>query len=194
MSEVRVARGYPLAKYKVYSLCCHKLLDSYEELSEVCEIDTLVNEFDVELRSSYSGDKFELALEIMDLSLQKLIKGYNSNTGACEKLITLRQAILDDAGDWDFCSSLIELRDTGKGLAQDFYREGGRAPNIELMNSKAPALFFSNSCLSETEPSGFDEPRPISTLSGEIHLPFSKDFGFCCYLSYPFLFFHEVNP
>ena len=59
------------------------------------------------------------------------------------------------------------------------------------MNSKAPILCLSNLCLSETQPSGLIEPRPISTLSGEIHLPFTEHFGFHCYLSYPFLFFHE---
>jgi hypothetical protein len=193
MSEVHVARGYPLARYRVYSLCCHKLLDSYEELSRVCHIDTLVDRFDVELRASYCGDRYDLAVKTIDLALQKLINRYSSNPGACEKLTVIHQAILDSAGDWDFLPSLIEFRDIGKGLAQDFYREGGRVLNVELMTSKAPILFFSNVCFSETEPSGLTEPRPISTLSGKIHLPFTEDFGFCCYLSYPFLFFHEYT-
>jgi len=192
MSEVHVARGYPLAKYRVYSLCCRKLLDSYEELSAICDIETLVDEFDAELRGSYCGDKYDLAVENVDLFLQILINRYSSKIeDAREKLTAIRQAILDDKDDWDFRLSLTESRDIGKGLAQDFYREGARDLNIELINSKAPALFFSNLCLSEDEPSGFTETRPISTLSGKIHLPFTENFGFRCYLSYPFLFFHE---
>jgi hypothetical protein len=186
-----------LAQYRIYSLCCHKLLDSCEELSEVCDIDTLVGEFDTELRNSYCGDKYGLAVETVDHSLQKLINRYDSNTDARERLIAIRWAILGSARDWDFCPALIEFMDIGKGLAQDFYRGGGRAPNIELIDSKAPALVFSNRCLSEDRPSCIfaevwpSEPQPITTLPDGIHLPFSENFRFCYYLSYPVLFFHE---
>lgn len=180
-----------LAQYKVYSLCCHALLNFYEDLSQVCNIGTLVSEFDTELRNSYCGDKYDLAVENVDLFLQRLINRYSSNKDAREKLSAIHKAILDNAPDWDYRPALVELRDTGKGLAQDFYREGGRATNIGLMNSKAPALVCSNSCLSENSLSGFNEPRPISTLPDGIHLPFTEDFRFCYYLSYPFLFFHE---
>jgi hypothetical protein len=191
MSEAHFARLYPREKYRFYSLCCHKLLDSYEELSEVCDIDTLVDTFDMELRSSYCGDEYALAVESMGLALQRLINRYNSNTGARDKLTAIHQAVLNDAGHWDFLSPLHKFRDIGRGIAQDFYREGRRNLNIEMMNSKAPELFFSNLCLSEDEPSAFTEPRPISTLSGRIHLPFTESFGFRYYLSYPVLFLHE---
>jgi len=190
MSGVRVAKGYPQAEYRIYSLCCHKLLDSYEELSRVCDIDTFVDRFDAELRGSYCGANYELAVETIDLSFQKLINRYNSNTDAREKLRTILQAIHNDAGNWDVRPSLIKFRDIGKGLAQDFYREGGRVLNIELMNIRAPALVLSNRCLSEV-PFNSSKPRPISTLPDGINLPFTRRLGFRHYLSYPFLFFHE---
>jgi cytochrome c551/c552 len=170
-----------LAQYKVYSLCCHKLLDSCEELSEVCDIDILVGEFDAELRNSYCVDKYGLAVETVGESLQKLINQYDSNTDAREKLIAIRRAILDGALDWDFPPTLIEFMEIGKGLAQDFYCGGGRAPNIELIDSEAPALVFSNPCLSEDRPSCIfteawpSEPQPITFLSDQIYLPFSED-------------------
>lgn len=192
MIEVRFANE-PLAQYRVYSLCCQKLLDFYEELSEVCDIDALVCVFDAELRNSYCGDNYDLAVESVDLFLQRLIKRYISNVDVREKLIAVHQAILNDANDWDFRPSLIEFRDIGKGLAQDFYHEGDRAPNIELINSEAPPLVLSNLCLSETTWSGFIDPRPISTLPDGVHLPFTKEFEFCHFLSYPFLFFHEYT-
>ena len=186
MSKVRFARGYPLAQYRVYSLCCQKLLDFYEELSEVCDdIDTLVGIFDAELRNSYCGNKYDLAVESADLFLQRLINRYSPNADACAKLIAVRREILDDAGDWDFLPSLIEFRDIGKGLAQDFYREGGRDLNEELLRSQSPILVFGNSRLSEPS-------RPISAWSDGIYLPFvSKHFTFHYYLSYAFLFYHE---
>ena len=67
MIEVRFT-SETLAQYRVYSLCCQKLLDFYEELSEVCDIDTLVGTFDVELHNSYCGDKYDLAIECVDHS------------------------------------------------------------------------------------------------------------------------------
>jgi hypothetical protein len=191
MSKVRFARGYPLAQYRVYSLCCQKLLDFYEELSEVCDIDTLVGMFDVELRDSYCGDNYDLAVENADLFLQRFINRYSLSADARKKLKAIQQGVRDHAGDWDFCPFLIEFSDIGKELAQNFYREGDRAPNIELIDCEAPALVFSNLCLSQTTLSGFTEPRPISTLPDGIHLPFTNEFKFHYYLSYPFLFFHE---
>jgi hypothetical protein len=185
MIEVRFANE-PLAQYRVYSLCCQKLLDFYEELSEVCDIDTLVDEFDEELRDSYCGDKYGLAIEtVIDCSLQTLINRYNSDRDTVKKLRAVRKAVRDDADDWDFLPCLIEFRDIGEGLAQDFYREGGRDLNEELLRSQSPMLVFSNSRLSEPS-------RPISAWSDGIYLPFvSKHFTFHYYLSYPFLFYHE---
>lgn len=182
-----------LAQYRVYSLCCHKLLDSYEELSKVCDIDALVGEFDAALHKSYVVDKYGLAARFVEQFLEMLIIQYHSNTDAREKLTAIRWAITSDADDWDFGPALIEFRDIGKGLAQDFYREGGRSPNVELIDSKAPALVFSNQCLLSEDPGCrlVKSPRPISILPDGIHLPFDKKFRFCYYLSYPVLFFHE---
>jgi hypothetical protein len=191
MGEVRCARRFPSVEFRVYSLGCQKLLDSYEELSNVCDIVKLVCKFECELRGSYCGNRYDLGVEGLDNSLRKLINKYNSGIDVHEKLTSVHEAIRTDADDWDARSPLIEFRDIGKGLAQDFYREGGRAPNIELINSETPALVFSNQCLSERTPSEFKEGRPISTLCGDIHLPFTEEFGFGHYLSYPFLFFHE---
>jgi hypothetical protein len=192
MIEVRFP-SETLAQYKVYSLCCQHLLNSYEELAAVCDIDTLVEELDKELQNSYCGDQYGLAVETLGLGLQKLINRYRSKAGAAEKLTEIHQTILEGKDEWDCYPALTALWDTGKGLAQEFYRGGNRASNIELIASRTPKLVLSNVCLSEKEASGYHEPRPISTLSGDIHLPFVENFAFYCYLSYPILFFHEYT-
>lgn len=188
MIEVRFA-SETLAQYRVYSLCCHKLLSFYESLSGVCDIDDLISKFDNELKSSYCDDKYALAIEtVANHSLPRLATtSYYSNVDVRERMEAMREAILADKDDWDFCVPLAEFRDMSKGLAQDFYREGGRAINNDFASFWDPPLIFSNYCLSEMR-----QPRPITTLPGDgIHLPFTRNFPFCWYLSYPVLFFHE---
>jgi hypothetical protein len=178
------------AQYGVYSLCCHKLLSFYESLSAACDIDDLISKFDNELKSSYCGDKYALAIEtVVNHSLPKLATSYYSNVDVRNNLEAIREAILADKDDWDFCVPLAEFRDIGKGLAQDFYREGGRATNNDFASFWDPPLVFSNYLLSEVS-----QPRPISTLPGDgIHLPFTRNPPppFYWHLSYPVLFFHE---
>jgi hypothetical protein len=186
MIEVRFA-SETLAQYSVYSLCCHKLLSFYEGLSEVCDIDDLISKFDNELKSSYCGDKYGLAIETFVSRLKLAHSSYYSNIDVRERIEAIREAILAEKDDWDFRVPLAEFRDIGKGLAQDFYREGGRAINNDFMSFWDPPLIFSNYCIS-----GMKQPRPITTLPGDgIHLPFTRKFPFCWYLSYPVLFFHE---
>jgi hypothetical protein len=180
-----------LAQYKVYTLCCHELLNSYEELAEACDIDALVERFDAELQLSYCGDHFELAVKEIEHRFQRLADHCIPNTAATTKPVSIHRAIVDGASTWDFKPALADLRDIGKGLAQEFYREGNRDTNLDLIDSNSPPLILSNQCLSEIEPSRYKEPRPISTFQGSIHLPFLDYFGFVHYLSYPVLFLHE---
>jgi len=181
--DVRFA-SETLAQFKVYTLCCHSILRHYEELSSACSIDTLITEFDEELQNSYCGEEYELAVESVDYSLKKLINGYQSNWDVCAILEAVRKAILRDKDDWKFGVPLIEFRDVGQELAQDFYFEGERTLNKELIETRSPPIVFSNYWLSEGT-------RPMSSYCDGIYLPFTSDFIFIYYLSYPFMFFHE---
>ena len=192
MIENRWLAPETLPQYKVYLLCCQELLNSYEELAEACEIDALVDEFDRELQNSYCDDQYSLAVETMALGLTRLSNRYSSQPDVHVKLTDMHHRILEVRDEWDCYPVVAGLRDLGRGLAQDFYREGNHASNSELIASRTPALVLSNVCFSEAEPcQATKRKRPISILAGEIHLPFDKTFDFRCYLSYPLLFFHE---
>jgi hypothetical protein len=172
----------PLAQYRVYSICCHNLLSYYEELSNACDIDTLIAGFDEALRSSYYGADYDLTIVNVDLSFQKLRNNYSSNPDACDIIESIRQAILHERDVWDFCVPLTEFRNIGRGLAQDFYHEGGRTLNKDLMDIRNPPMIFSNF---------WQTSRPAGSWSDGIYIPFTPDFTFAYYLSYPFVFFHE---
>jgi hypothetical protein len=189
MIDIRLS-GEVLAHYRAYSLCCHVLLRAYEDLSAACDIDDLIEKFDEELRNSYC-DEYELTIACVEYSFEKLIRNYSANSLVHHKLEAVLDEILANADVWDFEAPVAKLRDVGKGLAREFYREGERSTNIELIESEDPALTFSNACLSDSKQGGSIRNRPITFWLDEIHLPFHREFEFCHYLSYPFLFFHE---
>lgn len=176
------------ARYKAYSLCCQTLLNSYEDLSAACDIDDLIEKFNEKLQRSYCDD-YSLMIESVVLMLKRLIISYNENIVVCEKLAAGEEGIVDGAEEWDFESAVEELRGIGRGLAQEFYLEGGGDKNKELIESNDPEVALDNTCLSE--PGRCGTSRPITYWLGEIHVPFHEGFEFCHYLSYPFLFFHE---
>lgn len=180
-----------LEQYRVYSLCCHALLGSYEDLLAACDdVDLLIGRFDTELRWSYCED-YESTIECVAHSLDKLIKSYGATAPVRDALAVVQAEILANAGSWDVETAVRHMRDIGKGLAREFYQEGERSKNLGLIECNDPDLILSNACLSNRGRSGYGKARGIIYWRDSIHLPFCKDFEFYDYVSYPFLLFHE---
>jgi hypothetical protein len=194
------------SQYWWYSLSCHQLLVHHDELCTECEtcggINQLIDEFDTELGFSHkyiSDDDVKhpekKAIGIID----NLINFRKSNDRVCDLLQIIRKEIIEIANGWNYTFALEQSLQTGINLAKDFFIEGGRITNLEIIENRNldnnPIIVtLDNSGLSKDSSNSFEKQRPITTspLSHDICISFYPSLNFLTYYSYPILFYHEI--